>query len=232
MYRLRLFALALACSVLYTLSLSHATRAATITVTQSCTLKDAIMAANENAESRVCAGTITGDFLPGGADTIVLAANTTYTYDTAFHTAWGSELGNTALPEITSAIIISGNGAILARDPNLNCPSNDDLREFRFFTIVGGNGRQSSLTLHDLTLSNGCADSGGAIVNYSSYLTLDDSYVIDNEATVHGGGIFNDGGTTALINSHILSNTARYGGGVYSIDSTITFTNTRVSWEW
>ena len=87
-------------------------------------------------------------------DTICLNADTTYTFS-ARHSNLNS------LPRITSDIIIEGNNATLTRSGSTT---------FRFFEVEP-NG---SLTLNDLTLSNGNLpdDPGGAILS-DGILTLD-----------------------------------------------------------
>ena len=81
------------------------TTANTIAADGQCSLREAIINANNEAATHA-------DCLAGsGADTIVLQASTTYTLDVRDNT----EYGFNGLPAITSAITIEGNGATITR---------------------------------------------------------------------------------------------------------------------
>jgi hypothetical protein len=109
-----------------------------------------------------------------GGGSLGLAAGCTYTINTACLPAtapgrceWGDLgflMGPSGLPAITSAIVIEGNGATIARDPAAP--------PFRLFTVAGpftAAGKDASandvpntgaLTLRDLTIKNGAAVGG------------------------------------------------------------------------
>jgi hypothetical protein len=88
-------------------------------------------------------------------------------------------------------------------------------------TISGG-GRHgllnvapgASLTLRGVTLRDGFAPSGGAVVNRGR-LVVDSSSLFDNEATEAGGAIFSTG-ETILVNSTLIGNRAPSGGAIAS----------------
>jgi predicted outer membrane repeat protein len=66
---------------------------------------------------------------------------------------------------------------------------------------------------------------GGGIYNERASLTITDSTVSSNEATVAGGGI--SAGSVTLNNSTVSGNTALEGGGIYA--ASITLNNSTVS---
>ena len=106
--------------------------AATIPVGGSCTLVDAITAANTD--------TATGGCLAGnGADTIVLPAGSTQTL-TSVH---NSTYGPTGLPVISSVITIEGQGSTITRASGAP--------EFRLLAVSS----TGELTLQETTVSGG-----------------------------------------------------------------------------
>ncbi len=123
----------------------------------------------------------------GGSNTIALPAGSTYDLTTADNATDGAN----GLPVITApGVSIWGKGSTIERDTL--APA------FRLFDVSSG----ASLTLQNLTLSNGLADGtgtaaeGGAILS-SGTLTLNNDIVQDNQASgsrgfrrrlVHGGG--------------------------------------------
>ena len=103
------------------------------------TLRDAINAANNT----------------GGNATIVLA-KTTYDFTTVDNNWYGPD----ALPPIQGNITIQGNGATLQRDASL---PQTTAGSFRFFYVSGGIPTElplGTLTLQNLTLTNGLAKGG------------------------------------------------------------------------
>jgi hypothetical protein len=162
-----------------------AAHAAGITVGGSCTLADAITAANTDAAVGGCAA-------GSGDDTISLPANGTITL-------------TSGLPQITSTIIIEGNGATITRDSS--APA------FRIFEVLN-----SMLTLNNTTVSGGLSDSGGGISLYFGTLTLNNSTVSGNTASVQGGGISSTNGQVTLNNSTVSGNTVSdgIGGGIFN----------------
>jgi len=77
----------------------------------------------------------------------------------------------------------------------------------------------ATAVLDTLTIQHGNtppgARGGGGIVNDGA-VTLEDSTVSGNTATLGGGGIFNDSGTVTLKDSTVSANTADGGGGIYN----------------
>lgn len=108
---------------------------------------------------------------------------------------------------ITSDIVIQGADAVV--DANLNS---------RVFKIVGSN----TVTLNNLTIQNGLAESGGGIYHDGGNVTLTSVTVTLNTANGiiypdGGGGIYNKSGSINLLNTHVFSNEAYLnGGGIYN----------------
>lgn len=175
--------------------------AASITVDgTTCTLNDAITAANTDASSGGCAA-------GSGADTITLQGNVTLDDTTG------------ALPDITSDITIEGAGFTIERDSGASS-------SFRIFNVGSG----SNLTLNSATISGGAipTNHGGGIRNYNGTVTLNNSTVSGNSA-IYGGGIWALYGTTTLNNSTVSGNSSGYGGGIDSYGSAMTLNNSTVS---
>jgi len=147
------------------LVLSHPLWAATIIVDETtCTLVDAITAAETDSATGGCAA-------GSGADTIELTTDVTLTEVNNTH--WGP----TALPQVTTAVTIQGAGSVIERGV--------DAPDFRFLQVTGG-----TLELNDLTLRNGGGEvSGGALHNFG-YTTLSNSTFSGNSGG-QGGAIFN-----------------------------------------
>jgi hypothetical protein len=111
--------------------------AGTIVVSDTCSLIDAITAANTDTATGGCpAG--------AGADTIELEADVTYTL-TLVNNSSTEQGGDNGLPKINSDIVINGNGATIARDPSAPL--------FRLFEVE----ETGDLTLNDVTLQGGDA---------------------------------------------------------------------------
>ena len=176
-------------------------QAATITVTTNsdaiaadsqCSLPEAIANANGNDQSGstdCTAGSV-------GGDTIELPSAQTIT------------LGS-ALPDISEALTISGNGATLQRDSGLVCDLDVSAAasEFRLLTSLAG-----GLQLSDLTLQHGCADGagdqryGGGVSIRNGDSTFDSVTVSLNRAEQGGGAIvFRGSGNTLSVVDCVLS---------------------------
>ncbi len=164
----------------------------------TCSLREAIIAANTNTEYRGCpAGSSVG------TDTITFAANYTITL--------GSQL-----PDVTTAISINGNGAantiIQASTCNpITLPGGCAPASYRVFLVDSA----GNLTLNNLTVRHGNSDYGGGIRNNGS-LTLSSSAITSNQSSSSGGGIFSLQNSTLTIgDSTISDNRGSLGGGFY-----------------
>ncbi len=166
----------------------------------SCTLGDAIEAANSSQTVAGCANALFG------SDTLILNAPVLLTgADTLRSTE--REGAFAALPDITSQISIEpGTHRRIERDPGLDCVSADGPNEFRLFNVVA----EGELRLEDVELANGCANRGGAVlVADAALLALqrDDTGVsmIGNTArsttlSAQGGAIWIDSSAQSEIN--------------------------------
>ncbi|MEM7114586.1 MAG: choice-of-anchor Q domain-containing protein [Chloroflexota bacterium] len=177
-----------------TLNVAHA---AEITVDgNSCSLVDAITAANTNTAVGGC------DAGDPGADTIVLKRNIVLRdVDNTTHGASGT-------PVISSEIVIEGNGYEVERHQSAD--------PFRIFTIAGANG---NLTLFNINVTGGEAEFGGGVLaTDNSKMFFFASTFSKNEATHSGGGIAIMNGVKAKISqSTVENNRAGYAGGGVAI---------------
>ncbi len=183
----------------YAASISVGTTADDDNFAPSCSLREAITAANNDAAYGGCpAGS--------GTDTITLPAGT-YTLDSE-------------LPAVTSTIIINGNSAA---NTIIQANANPNTSGYRILTVNSG----GNLTLNSLTARNGYTPSndGGGVFN-SGTLTITNSFISNNSSPSNsGGGVFNDfSATMTTTNSTFAGNSSNLGGGVYN-GNTLTVTN-------
>jgi hypothetical protein len=184
----------------------------------------------------------------GGANTITLAANTTFDLTVRDNITNGLN----GLPVISGKngadnLTIIGNGATIDRSSTAG-------ESFRLFDVASGN----SLTLENLTLQNGLASSGviggasgGAVFNQGA-LTLNGVSVQKNVAAgsilgsdATGGGIYSSGvltleGGTTVENNRAIGTTRfgapgnggnGFGGGLYVAGGTAALTNSTLSFN-
>jgi hypothetical protein len=209
------------------LVLSHPLWAATIIVDETtCTLVDAITAANTD-------GAVGGCTAGSGADTIELTTDVTLTeVNNSFD-------GNNGLPVVESEITIEGGGFSISRDTN--APS------FRLLYVTG------TLSLSNTTLTNGSFSHGGGIRSiggslaltnsvlssnqrnaiYSSggTVTLIDTLLFNNSSQHSGGAVFIAAGTLIMNNTTLSGNSAGSGGGGIAVGglATANITNSTLS---
>ena len=165
---------------------------AVITVGGSCSLVDAIHAANQN---RRVGGCSYGFY----RDTIRLEAGHTYTLREVDNITRGDPNG---LPVITDTLTIEGNGATIERDDAADTP------QFRLFEVA----REGNLTLDEVTVRNGDTLSEGGGIYSRGRLTVRNSTIAENRAEYDeygGGGIY--GNVVVLEKSTVADNE---GGGV------------------
>lgn len=138
-----------------------------------------------------------------GHDTISLGAGSTYTF------AQGAFNGN-ALPIITDALTINGNGATIERVG----PSG-----FRIIT------NQSDLTLNNLTLTGGSSTTGAGVRN-DALLVLNACTLSENRGGGNGGAIFNPSGARVEATGTLFHRNSAGGnsGGVISNSGEAVFT--------
>lgn len=166
----------------------------------SCTLADAITAANTNTASGGCPA---GDDV-GGYDTIELQTDVLLTAE---------------LPYITSTVVLEGNGRTLDgnnsfRVLQIQPPGKLTLN---YATLTRGNANVGAAIW---VYNNGFDLTDGAA------LTINNSTLTGNTATHSGGAVRNGVNNTVIINnSTIANNTAVYGGGLHTLNNTTTIIN-------
>lgn len=229
--RLR-FAVIVTAVLLATLLPALPVRAATITVTTTndefdltgtgagCSLREAVQAANSNAPFGGC---------PAGSDPdqITLPAGTY-----AFSLSGTEASANVGIDDldVDGALTIVGLGHPIIDANDLD----------RVFEVGGGD----SLTLRGLALTDGTAESGGAIRVSSGTLSLVDVVVDLSAATVgsfsaFGGGIFAETSAVSIAGSRITNNSVTSasgalgeqasGGGISLRGGTLTVTDSLIS---
>jgi hypothetical protein len=144
-------------------------------------------------------------------DTLNLAAACAYNF-----TAADATDPDTALPGITTPIVVNGNDATIARTGG---PA------FRLLYVTS----TGNLTLDNATVTGGIANVSGGGIRSSGTLTVTNSTVSGNSAGF-GGGIFNaGGGTLTVTNSTLSGNSANNAGGGIDNSGTLTVTNSTFS---
>lgn len=169
----------------------------------SCTLREAILAANNTPANANCGAGSSAD------DTITFSVSGTITLTMGTLPAIVSGQGTLTIDGSGRNITISGNNSV------------------RVMVVNSG----ANLTLQALTIANGNAGggSGGGIYNaYDGTLTVTNATFSNNSAIFGGGGIYNDGGTLTVTNATFSSNSARFGGGIYNYGM-LTVTNATFS---
>ena len=211
LYRRKLASLLIAFA--FVLSFSLPTEAATITVSGTCSLADAITAANTDTATGGCpAGS--------GADTIRLTAHIVL---------------DGALPSISSAITIEGAGSRYAIDgvdtyQIFFVETSGNLTVNRLAltrgTAAAGGAIQSNGTLsvnNSFFTNNNASTDGGAILGKA---TISNSIFTGNEAVFYGGAFFDGtGGAPSAVsnisNTVFSNNSAGIGGGAIEVRSRI-----------
>jgi len=197
--------LAMAGSSLFVLS----THAATIAVDETtCTLVDAITAAETDTAAGGCAAGSGDDVIELAADVTLTARNSYYNYS------------YNGLPLVTTTITIDGNGHTIARGSGAP--------RFRLIAVTP----TGDLTLNEVTLSGGYStDDGGAIYLKDGVLSLNNSAIHDNSAYYggFGGGLAASGGTVSIADSTLANNSALQGGGGLFATGTVAITNSTIS---
>lgn len=137
----------------------------------------------------------------GEADTITLAAGSTYSITTPTD-------GNQALPSINTEMTIVGNGATIERA----AAAVDNMRILRL-------AYSANLTLQDVTIRGGriagLGVAGAGILVSSGQLTIERSTITDNLGSdgCNGGGLYVASGPVIVRDSTISANQATRGGG-------------------
>lgn len=215
----------------------------TATSDGSCTLREAVLAANGSPANADCGSDYgapyTVNFNVNG--TIVLGSELSYiernmTIDGAGHSVTVS--GNNTVPVFTVTMgvtfnlqnltVANGSGAFGGGIQNrgmLNV-SNCTISNNSATSTGGAVFNDGTLTVTNSTISGNNASSGGGIFN-SGTLTVMNSTISGNSAS-HGGGIANSG-TSTVKSSTISGNSATGAGGAISNNGTVAVTNSTIS---
>ena len=181
-------------------------QAADIETSDTCTLADAIIAANnDRAEGDCPAGR--------GTDTITLSQDITL---------------DGSLPKITSDITIEGNGFTISGNNRYRIfYNNGGALTIHDLTMTKGYVEGELILAADKRLRNAIANPiGGAIVNWRGTLTISDSAFSDNLAEYYGGAIYNKVGELSISSSVFSNNLAdAYGGVIYNRDGTLSISD-------
>jgi|GEM_PF-1019801 len=161
----------------------------------SCTLADAITAANTDTAAGGCTS-------GAGSDVIEL------TRDVLLTDVAADVNGPSGLPSVSSRVTLAGNGFTVARD--------DTAPDFRIFHVRGA---RASLTLEEIVVANGRTPGrGGGIFNSeSSRVILRRSTLSGNSADI-GGGLYNRGEATLIATTVEGNSASSTGGGIENFD--------------
>lgn len=191
-------------------------QAANIELSDTCSLADAITAANTDKAVGECPA---GD----GADTIKLSGSITL---------------DAALPHITSEITIEGGGVTISGKNhfrifavNGGTLTVNDLTMTRGFAGWGGaivNVNNGTLIINNSHMSNNWASEGGAIGNDSTVI-ITNSEITSNSAE-KAGALHNSGGTVNISSGLIKNNSSEWSGGaIFSEGGTLQITDSNFS---
>lgn len=176
-----------------------------------CSLREAIIAANENRPVSGCAA--------GSSSTVdIITFSPQYAFFPITITST-SPLATRGSPywgdfNITESLMILGNpgATTILIDESLA------LNE-RLIHVNVGSG---SVTLRDITLTGGKPGEGfsvgGAVYNESGTLRIENCDIVNNRVFQSGGGIFNGAGAVLRVtNSNFESNSANRGGAIFNL---------------
>ena len=175
-----------------------------------CRLRDAIVAANNDAATGACpAGS--------GGDTIELPEDATFAFTTPDNA--DPFAGANALPTVVGELTIEGRGSTLARSGQ--CVANGAVEpgEFRFLTS------SAILVVRDLSFVGGCGDglpgSGGAVVSTGPNATFERVVFSSNTANGTGGALslstpVPGAGLVTIRDARFESNRGGNGGAIHS----------------
>lgn len=150
----------------------------------------------------------------GTTPPIVLAKNCVYTLTDSETTA-SEKNGADGLPQIKGDIRIDGRGSSIVRT---------SLSRFRLIQIRPG----AELTLNDVTVTNGVAGTGGAILDQGT-LTLNHT-TLDSNSAGEGGGLYVAHGARArVIGGRFVANHSTGRGGAIANSGTLVVEGTTIT---
>ncbi len=206
-------------------------------------LREAIDAANANAESDTINFTLPGTYQMSIAGTGE-DANVTGDYDILEN----MDAGMIAVPTTVTFNNTSGGNVIidgLQKDRVFHVGPGQISAEFNNITITGGNAQGGrplgngggilnqggALTVFQSVVEGNNSDGFGGGISHRGNLpaTITQSIVDGNFSQLAGGGVANDGGTLSVANSLVTNNiTNNTGGGLFQLGGATTVTDTTV----
>ena len=206
-------------------SLTVDSLADTIAVDSHCTLREAIQNANNNAATN-------SDCAVGsGADTIMFSVSGAITLGLIL--PYIADTAGLTIDGIGQTITINGNNAtqIAAIQPSASLTlKNLTITNGYTYSFGGGITNGGTLVIENSVFSTNNAGYGGGGIYSRGAVTVTDSIISDNSANM-GGGIYNDGGTLVVTNSVFSGNIATKdeGGGIYVFSGTLSITDSTFS---
>lgn len=216
---------AILAAVIVVLSLSaQRVSAAVIQVDESCSLHDAILAANTDSPAGGC-------LAGAGADTIVLTADVTLSQE---------------LPVIKSVIALEGDGHTISGDGKFRIFDVDGgSLTVRQLTLADGQSHDAELSdreggairandativIENSSLNNNVAYYGGGAIHVrDANLTIRNSSFSGNKTRGSGGAIDGYKGKVSIASSSFAHNRAHSGGAIYILDSAMKVYNSTFS---
>ena len=176
----------------------------------SCTLREAIIAANTDTAVDTCAAGGANDYISLNSNTYVLTV-----------TGTAEDASATGDLDITGMLTIEGAG------PGQTIIDASGVISDRVLYVQLGAG---TVVISGVTIINGnVTGNGGGIRSRAADLTLINVEIISNAASISGGGVYVYVGSAALNGAHILSNTAgSMGGGAYFQQSSTMLSGTQI----
>ena len=173
----------------------NASPAGPISVDESCSLADAITAANED---RAVGGCPAGN--ENGVDTLVLTGDIRLSEE---------------LPAITSEITLEGGGHTISGDDKFRIflVGESGNMTIQYATLVDGNVREESAAMRCVEDQNASAMWGGAICNLG--LLSITGGAIRNSTSQNGGAVYSQN-ELILTNVQFSGNSAAYGGAIFN----------------
>jgi CSLREA domain-containing protein len=207
--------------------LAHAATTFTVTATAdnttssdgSCTLREAVLAANGSPVNTDCGAD------SGAPYTVNFATSGTITLSSKLYINC-----NMTIDGAGRSVTVSGNNAMGVfyvnggRTLNLNKMTVTNGNNYS----GGGIENYGTLNVSNCTISDNSAIYGGGIFNWGTSV-LTNSTISGNNAKYSGGAIYNDFGNMTVINSTISSNTASPRGGIYKHNGSVTVTNSIIA---
>jgi CSLREA domain-containing protein len=181
-----------------------------------CTLREAITAANNNANHNECVSTAYGNdtITFGVAGTITLGSSLPNIADAAGLTIEG---GNTVTISGNNAVRVfqvDGGAALTLRNLTVTQGQSAGNLGGGLFNLGG------AVTISNSTFSSNSANFGGGIFTSGGTVIVVNSTFSGNSAASSGGGISTSGGTVIIGNSTFSGNSTSFGGGIFS-DGTV-----------